>query len=80
MNTSDTPLVIALLHLNDHERMRAMIGFVPIWGQVEDTSPTVPQAEYWTIVTLTTVGYGGISSVTPLGKALVAEFHLPTLR
>ena len=39
VNTSETPLVIALLHLNDHERIRAMIGLVPIWGQVEDTRP-----------------------------------------
>ena len=38
----------------------------------ENGFTSIPRSIYWAIVTLTTVGYGDISPVTPLGQAFAA--------
>jgi voltage-gated potassium channel len=40
---------------------------------------TIPDAMWWAIVTLATVGYGDVSPVTPLGKVLTALYILASL-
>lgn len=37
---------------------------------------SIPQSVYWSIVTITTVGYGDISPVTPLGKLIASLIML----
>ncbi|WP_338241517.1 potassium channel family protein [Aurantiacibacter hainanensis] len=37
---------------------------------------SIPRAMWWAIITLTTVGYGDVSPITPLGKVLAAMVAL----
>ncbi len=41
-----------------------------IEGQSNDTFSSIPQAVYWAVVTLTTVGYGDITPQTEIGKTV----------
>lgn len=51
-----------------------------------DKFSSIPETAWWAVVTLTTIGYGDIAPVTPLGKALtslivlfgIGVFALPT--
>lgn len=40
---------------------------------VNESFSSIPQSAYWSIVTITTVGYGDVAPITPLGK-LIASF------
>lgn len=39
-------------------------------GGEDATFSSIPESIYWAVVTLTTVGYGDITPVTPLGRFL----------
>ena len=43
-----------------------------IEGNVNEGFDSIPRSIYWSIVTLTTVGYGDISPITPLGQFLAS--------
>ena len=56
-----------------------VLVFTVIFGAImflvegpENGFTSIPQSIYWSIVTITTVGYGDISPNTPLGKAMSA--------
>ena len=48
------------------------LSFYLVERGVNDGLPTLRHAFWWAIVTLTTVGYGDISPVTPVGQAIAA--------
>lgn len=63
--------------------MLTVLMIVVILGSVmylvekrENGFSNIPESIYWAIVTVTTVGYGDISPVTPLGKAVASVIML----
>lgn len=63
--------------------MLIVLSLVIIFGSVmylvekgENGFTSIPDSIYWAIVTITTVGYGDISPVTPLGKFIASVIML----
>jgi voltage-gated potassium channel len=59
--------------------MLVVLSLVIILGSImylvegkENGFTSIPESIYWAIVTITTVGYGDISPVTPLGKFIAS--------
>lgn len=82
----ETNILIAAL--NDSKRkiivfITAVLIIVTIMGTImyfvespESGFVSIPVSVYWSIVTLTTVGFGDIAPVTPLGRALASLLML----
>lgn len=51
-----------------------LVGATALWLAEGDVQPekfgSIPRAMWWAVVTLTTIGYGDVYPVTPLGKVL----------
>ena len=56
--------------------LTASLGYLFEHDAQPDKFENIPQAIYWAVVTLASVGYGDISPVTPMGRALTVILAL----
>ena len=56
--------------------LTASIGYLFEHAAQPDKFENIPQSIYWAVVTLASVGYGDISPVTPMGRALTVVLSL----
>lgn len=56
--------------------LTASMGYIFEHDAQPDKFENIPQAIYWAVVTLASVGYGDISPVTPMGRALTVVLAL----
>ena len=56
--------------------MTASLGFLFEHEAQPDKFENIPQAIYWAVITLASVGYGDISPVTPAGRAMTIVLSL----
>ncbi len=56
--------------------LTASLGFLLEHEAQPDKFENIPQSIYWAIITLASVGYGDISPVTPMGRALTVILAL----
>lgn len=57
----------------------AVILFVVEKDQQPEAFGSIPRAMWWAVATLTTVGYGDVYPVTPIGKVFAALSALSSL-
>lgn len=56
--------------------LTASIGYLFEHQAQPDKFDNIPQSIYWSVITLASVGYGDISPVTPMGRALTVVLSL----
>lgn len=56
--------------------LTASIGYLFEHAAQPDKFENIPQSIYWAVITLASVGYGDISPVTPMGRALTVVLAL----
>jgi hypothetical protein len=56
--------------------LTASLGFLFEHDAQPDKFENIPQSIYWAVVTLASVGYGDISPITPMGRALTVVLAL----
>jgi hypothetical protein len=56
--------------------MTASLGFLFEHEAQPDKFENIPQAIYWAVITLASVGYGDISPITPAGRAMTIVLSL----